>query len=143
MPDRYESGNHNAPGLVGLEAALAWIEDQTLEQLQRHEREVTARLLEGLGELHGVSVYGPAAAERVGVVSLNIEGLSPQDASTILDQEFGIEVRSGLHCAPLTHECLGTLPLGGTVRLSIGPFTTTEQIDAAIFAVGEIAATVG
>jgi cysteine desulfurase family protein len=144
MPDRYESGNHNAPGLVGLEAALAWIEEQTLEELQRHDRELTARLLEGLGEVGAVSVYGPAAeAERVGVVSLNINGLSPQDAATILEQEFGIEVRAGLHCAPMTHACLGTLPAGGTVRLSLGPFTTAEHIDAAVSAVREIAGAAG
>ncbi len=142
MPDRYEAGNHNAPGLVGLDAALAWIEEQTVEALQAHEHSLTTKLLEGLHGLSGVTVYGPPAdAERVGVVSFNIDGLPPQEAATILDQNFGIEVRSGFHCAPMVHEDLGTTALGGTVRMSAGPFTTPEQIDAAANAVREIAAT--
>ncbi len=142
MPDRYEAGNHNAPGLVGLEAALAWIEQQTVETLQTHEHELTAKLLEGLHGLSGVSVYGPPAkGQRVGVVSFNVEGLPPQEVATILDHNFCIEVRSGFHCAPMVHEDLGTAAGGGTVRMSVGPFSTTEQIDAAVAAVGEIAAT--
>ncbi len=142
MPDRYEAGNHNAPGLVGLEAALAWIEEQTVEALQAHERNLITKLLEGLDGLPGVSVYGPPAdGKRVGVVSFNVEGLPPQEVATILDQNFGIEVRSGFHCAPLVHEDLGTTAQGGTVRMSVGPFTTAEQIDAAVGAVREIAAT--
>ncbi|MBX3438118.1 MAG: aminotransferase class V-fold PLP-dependent enzyme [Planctomycetaceae bacterium] len=140
LPDRYESGNHNAPGLVGLEAALAWIEAQGVDVLHRHERELSTRLMAELVELPGVHIYGPANdADHVGVVSFDIDGLQPQETATILDQTFGIEVRAGLHCAPLVHEILHTSVRGGTVRMSVGPFTTAAQVDAAAAAVREIA----
>ncbi|MGD9857494.1 MAG: aminotransferase class V-fold PLP-dependent enzyme [Planctomycetaceae bacterium] len=142
MPDRYESGNHNAPGLVGLEAALAWIEGQSVELLRSREQDLTARLLEGLRSSAGVTVYGPPVdGERVGVVSFNIAGLPPQEVALVLDQNFGIAVRAGFHCAPMIHECLDTAASGGTVRMSVGPFTSADEIDHAIDAVRQIAAT--
>lgn len=141
MPDRYESGNHNAPGLVGLEAALAWIEEQTIERLHDREQTLTRQLLDGLSDIAGIKVYGPPAdGPRVGVVSLSIKGLEMQEAATILDQNFGIETRAGFHCAPRMHKALKTDALGGTLRLSVGPFTTPNDVDAAVAALGEIAA---
>ncbi|HVJ68936.1 MAG TPA: aminotransferase class V-fold PLP-dependent enzyme, partial [Caulifigura sp.] len=135
-PDRYEAGNHNAPGLVGLAAAIDWILEQGLESLRSQEVVHTGRLLDGLQKLRGVSVPGPAAAEaRVGTVSFQLEGLDPQTTASLLETEFGIESRAGLHCAPRMHAALGTLSSGGTVRLSTGPFTTNEEIDAALQAV--------
>ncbi len=140
MPDRYESGNHNAPGIVGLDAALGWIEEQGVASLREHEQGLTSQLMEGLRKINGVTIYGSASPEeRVGVVSFNIDGIAPQEVATILDQNFGIEVRAGFHCAPRIHESLGTMGLGGTVRKSVGPFNTTEHIEAAIGAVREIA----
>ncbi len=139
MPDRYESGNHNAPGLVGLDAALGWIEEQKIASLREHELGLTSQLMEGLRSINGVSTYGSASPdERVSVVSFHIDGIAPQETATILDQNFGIEVRAGLHCAPLIHESLGTMSRGGTVRLSVGPFNTSDHIAAAINAVREI-----
>lgn len=141
-PDKFESGNHNAPGLVGLEAALGWIEaNGGVAARQGHEQELVEQLLSGLAELPTVAVHGPAvAASRTGVVSVTIPGLDPQDAAAILDESFGIETRAGLHCAPGAHAALGTLQSGGTLRLSPGPFTTREQVAAAVAAIGEIAA---
>jgi selenocysteine lyase/cysteine desulfurase len=141
LPDKYESGNHNAPGLVGLEAALAWIESQGgVAALRTHETELVAQLLAGLNGLPSVQVYGPPEpAQRTGVVSVSIDGLGPQDAAAILDESFGIETRAGLHCAPGAHASLGTLAGGGTLRLSVGPFVTPDQIAAAIAAIGKIA----
>lgn len=142
LPDKYESGNHNAPGLVGLNAGLGWLLDQGLETVRSHETRMTGRLLDGLGDVPGVSLYGPpAAADRTGVVSLNIDGLDPQDAAAILDESFGIEVRGGLHCAPRAHRAIGTFDGGGTVRMSVGPFTTEQEIDSAVAAVRELAGT--
>ncbi|MBL8851019.1 MAG: aminotransferase class V-fold PLP-dependent enzyme, partial [Planctomycetaceae bacterium] len=140
-PDTFESGNHNAPGLVGLEAALRWIEaNGGVRGRQAHEQELVEQLLEGLRQLPAVTVYGPSeAVARTGVVSLNVAGLDPQDAAAILDDSFGIETRAGLHCAPGAHESLGTLAAGGTLRLSVGPFVTAEQIAAAIAAIAELA----
>jgi len=135
-PDRYEPGNHNAPGLVGLAAALDWILEAGVDRLRSHELEVTRRLLAGLSSLPGIAIVGPAPAEaRVGAVSLRLDSLDPQTAASLLETEFGIETRAGLHCAPRMHAALGSLPDGGTVRLSTGPFTTYEEIDAVVHAV--------
>jgi cysteine desulfurase/selenocysteine lyase len=135
-PDRYEAGNHNAPGLVGLAAALDWIVEQGVERLRSHEIELTRRLLAGLSSLSGVSVAGPIQAEaRVGTVSLRLSTLDPQTAASLLETEFGIECRAGLHCAPRMHAAIGSLQEGGTVRLSTGPFTTNEEIDVVVQAI--------
>ena len=138
-PDKYEAGNHNTPGLLGLAAALEWIEQEELGALHEREAAQTARLQEGLRYLPNVRVPGPEPDERVPVVSFVIEGIDSRDVASILDAEFGIEVRAGLHCAPRIHTALGTLPYGGTVRLSPGLATTEGQIDAALDAVAEIA----
>jgi cysteine desulfurase/selenocysteine lyase len=140
LPDKYECGNHNVPGLFGLEAALAWIEERTVPELRRHERELTQQLVASLAGIKGIRVYGPQSPDdRVGVVSLSLEGFEPQELATILDGEFGIETRAGLHCAPGMHRCLGTFAGGGTVRLSVGPFTTAMEIEAAAGALRALA----
>jgi cysteine desulfurase family protein len=141
MPSRYEAGNHNAPGIVGLDAALEWIEKQTPQQLRRHETELTGALLTRLAAVPGVHVFGPTdVGQRLGVVSIRMPGMDPQSAGAILDQEFGIECRTGLHCAPRMHQALGTLAEGGLVRFSFGAFNTMEDVEAAAEAVSEISA---
>ena len=143
LPSRYESGNHNAPGLFGLETSLAWLESQSLATLREHELELTAALLSGLQEIPGIIVHGPQeATARVGVISISLPQLPPQTFSTLLDEHFGIECRAGLHCAPRAHAALGTLAAGGTVRFSPGPFTTLEEIESILDAVAQIAASV-
>jgi selenocysteine lyase/cysteine desulfurase len=140
LPDKYESGNHNAPGLVGLEAGLAWLAEQKPGQLRQHEMELTAKFLEGINSLSNIQVHGPNDPERqVGVVSVTVAGYEPQVLASILDENFQIQIRSGLHCAPLAHQTLGTLASGGTARFSFGPFTTNEHIEAAVEALREIA----
>ena len=140
VPEKYEAGNHNVPGLFGLEAALAWLEERGVAEVSRHERQLTARLLEGLSGLPRLRIYGPKSIdERVAVVSILIEGLAPQELAAVLDDSFSIETRAGLHCAPGAHRSLGTFTSGGTLRLSPGAFTTNAEIDAAISALREIA----
>jgi cysteine desulfurase family protein len=142
LPDKYESGNHNAPGLVGLEAGVAWLLERSIDSVAAHERQLTRRLRDGLTAIPGVRLYGPAAdAERVGVVSLTIDGYDPQDAAAILDQSFGIQARAGMHCAPGVHRALGTFESGGTLRLSVGPMNTTDDVDATCEALRQIATT--
>jgi selenocysteine lyase/cysteine desulfurase len=88
----------------------------------------------------GVQVYGQDDPDmNVGIVSLTLEGYEPQVLASILDENFQIQIRAGLHCAPLAHKALGTLETGGTARFSFGPFTTKEHINAAIDALKEIA----
>jgi cysteine desulfurase family protein len=140
LPDKYESGNHNAPGLAGLEAAAAWLAERGVAAIQEHERALTGQLLEGLARIRGVRVLGPSStAGRVGVVSVALDEVEPQDAASILDQKFGIEVRAGLHCAPDAHRAIGRLERGGTVRFSVGPFTTAADISAALEAMSQMA----
>ncbi len=144
MPERYESGNHNAPGLAGLNAALEHLQSETVEAVRRAEVELTGRLVEGLRSLARVTVYGHASRgehslPQVGVVSFNVKGFAPHEAASILDDSFGIQARAGLHCAPGVHRWLGTLDTGGTIRFSVGPFTTPAEIDHAIASVHELA----
>jgi len=141
LPEKYESGNHNVPGIIGLGAALQYLTERSLDDIRRHEQQLTARLLDGFQSLKNVTIHGPRdALHQVGVVSIVIDGYDPQEVATTLDAAYSIQVRSGFHCAPLMHASQGTNHQGGTVRFSIGAFNTIEQIDHAIQAVGEIAA---
>ncbi len=140
MPDRYEAGNHNAPGLVGLCEGLTFVKDRTVAAIHQSESELTERLVEGLKSCPGITVYGhQPAIPRVGVVAFNVDGFAPHEVASILDETFGIQSRAGLHCAPGVHRFLGTFDRGGTVRFSVGVFTTTEDVDQAIAGVRELA----
>lgn len=140
LPDRFESGNHNAPGLVGLEAALAWIEERGVDALRRHEQELTIALIDGLRGVAGIRVFGPdAPGARTGVVSMQIAGFEPQTAAAVLDEHFGIEIRAGLHCAPRAHQAIGSFEEGGTVRFSVGAFNSDSDIQAALDALRNLA----
>lgn len=140
LPDKYESGNHNAPGLAGLEAGLAWIQERGVRDIHRHEQALVHQLAEGLRDVPGVRQFGPPPGrERLGVLSLAIDGFDPQDVSAILDQTFGVEVRAGLHCAPGAHRAIGSFEAGGTVRLSVGPLTAPDDVARAVEALRQIA----
>jgi cysteine desulfurase family protein len=141
MPTKYESGNRNMPGIAGLAAAAEYHRSKAYGAVRAHEQVLTERLLEGLFEIPGVTVYGPRSAEaRVGLVSMRIEGYDPQEVAAALDSSHRIQVRPGLHCAPRMHESLGTIKSGGTVRLSMGQFNTLDEIDQTISAIAELAA---
>jgi selenocysteine lyase/cysteine desulfurase len=99
-----------------------------------------ARLQEGLTEIPGVTLLGTRSLERrVATLSITVDHYDPSDVGTILDVEYEVQTRTGLQCAPLIHEHMGTTPRG-TVRLSVGPFNTEEHIETAIRAVTETAA---
>jgi len=130
MPDKYESGSHNTIGLAGLSAALQWIETETVEALRRHDLSLSERFLERAAQVRGLRVYGPQnAGDRVAVFSVRLPGFEPTELSALLEAEFGILTRSGLHCAPLAHETIGTQTDGGTTRLSFGAFNTPADVD--------------
>jgi selenocysteine lyase/cysteine desulfurase len=140
LPDRFESGTLNVHGLAGLGAGLRYLRERGVEEVAAHDRRILAVLLELLEEAPGVTVYGPGAAAggssaaagagQVGVLSVNIAGLSPSEAGLRLEREFGVLTRIGLHCAPWAHRTLGTFP-DGTVRLSWGSFTREAEARAA------------
>lgn len=135
-PDKYESGNPNAAGIVGLAAGLNWIHCQGIDSLGARSAHLVSLLYDGLTANPNVRVLSPSPSlvENAGVISFVVDGIDPRITATLLDAHFGIEVRAGLHCAPLVHRILGTLESGGTVRVSVGPFTTEADIDALLTA---------
>jgi cysteine desulfurase family protein len=139
MPRLLEAGTPNVSGLAGLSAGLAYLEERGVGAVRGHEARLADRLLAGLAELPRVRVYGPGRDEpRVAVVSLTAEGHEPDELAAILESSFGVACRAGLHCAPRCHERLGTAP-AGTIRLSPGPFTTDDEVDAVLDALAELA----
>jgi cysteine desulfurase family protein len=138
LPDKFESGTINSVGIAGLGAGLEFIREQGLEKISKHETFLLNRLIEGLTAIPGVIVYHAKDEKQQGpVISFNVQGYSPGEVGTILDQSFNIEVRSGLQCAPAMHKTLGTFPQG-TIRISPGYFNTLEEIDSTLKAVEKI-----
>jgi selenocysteine lyase/cysteine desulfurase len=141
LPDKYEPGNHNLPGLAGLAAAADFLRAETVEAMEAHHANLAARLLTGLHEIDGLTIHGPQSAiGRTSVVSFTIEGYEPQELAAVLEAACHIQCRAGLHCAPRMHAALGTTAGGGTVRFSPGFATTVEEIDAVVAGLQEIAA---
>lgn len=139
LPDRYEAGSHNTVGLVGLGAALTYIETRTIADIEAHEATLGARLLDGLLRIDSLRVLGPQTmASRCGVFSMTSPGLLPTQFAKQLETDHGVLSRAGIHCAPLAHRTFGTLGTGGATRLSIGHATTVDDVDQAIEAVGAV-----
>ncbi len=140
LPYKFESGNSNVPGILGLQASLGYLHERTVADIRSDEMKLTALLIEGLTRIDGLKIYGPKDPERrIGVVSVTLDGFDPHEIASTLDAVYSIQVRSGLHCAPLMHRALGTIGRGGTVRVSLGPFTTRDHIDRTLAAFNEIA----
>jgi cysteine desulfurase/selenocysteine lyase len=140
MPDKYEPGSHNAIGIAGLSEGIRWVLEQTVAELAAHDLELIGAFLDGIAEVEGLTLYGPQGVKhRTGVFSVRIDGYDPQELATVLETSFGILTRSGIHCAPLAHEALGTAATGGTVRLSFGPFVSAQDVSFAADALAQIA----
>lgn len=138
MPDRYESGTLNAVGLAGLRAGVEFVMERSLKEIRSHEGQLSQRLIEGILRLSSATLYGPIEWERrVGVISFNLEGLTSSEVASRLDEQYGIYVRSGLHCAPLAHRTLGTLR-NGVVRASLSCMNTMEHVDGILEALEDI-----
>jgi len=139
LPDRYEAGTLNAAGLAGLRAAVRFILSQGLGNIRTREMKLTAYLLDKLRENDAIRIYGPQDAEKqVGVVSVNIANYQPEEIGYVLDEVYGVMVRTGLHCAPCAHRTIGTIERG-TLRISLGYFNTEAEIDYTVQAIGQIA----
>lgn len=137
MPDLLEYGTLNAPAIGALGAGVDFILERGLETIRSHEEELTAAFIQGIKDLPHIKVYGDLEAYRTPVVTLNIEGADPSEVSQLLDEEYGIATRPGMHCAPLAHRSIGTYETGA-VRFSFGYFNTIEDIHYAIGALKEI-----
>ena len=138
LPDRFESGTPNLPGIYGLEASLRFLQEQGLEKLHDHEMTLCKRFLDGLTDIPGAAVCGPQGLDnRVGVISLDFIGQDNAEVAYRLETEFGILTRCGLHCAPSAHKTLDTFPRG-TVRFSLGFASTEEDVDDALAAIRSV-----
>jgi len=139
LPDMCESGTPNAVGLAGLDAGVRWVLERGVAAIRTHEVTLAQRLIDGLSGIRGVTVYGELDATRqTATVSFNVAGLEPSDVGLRLDEAYGIMCRVGLHCAPAAHKTIGTFP-AGMVRFGLSAFSTQEEIDAAVAAVGRLA----
>lgn len=140
MPDKYETGSHNAIGVAGLSAGVQWILDKGIESLAAHDRELVTVFVHAMQDVEGVRYFGPQGLEhRVGVFSVRIDALSPHELAAVLETQYGILTRPGIHCAPRAHEAIGTTAFGGTTRLSFGPFITPADVEYAARSLAEIA----
>jgi cysteine desulfurase family protein len=140
LPDMCESGTANAVGLAGLAAGVHWVMERGVEAIRQHEIELAQRLIDGLLEIQGVTVYGGQDAHRqIAAISFNVAGMEPSEVGLRLDGEHEILCRVGLHCAPAAHKALGTFPTG-TVRFGFGALNRRDEVDAAVQAVRAVAA---
>lgn len=139
-PDKFESGTQNYWGLAGLKAGVDFLLKTSVQAVRRKEAALTKIFLTEAGKMKGIKLYGLSAGaeeDRVGVVSLNIQGRDPSEVSFELDEKYGIMTRSGLHCAPLAHKTIGTYPIG-TVRFSFGYYNTEKEVEKAVKALKAI-----
>ncbi len=139
-PYRLEAGTLNVIGVMGLSAGLGYIARRGPANIYDHEMTLARDLRDGLSSIEGVRLYCADKLEHhVAVLTCNVRDIDPEDCAAILDGDFNIATRSGLHCAPLVHEDIGTSPAGG-VRFSLGPLNTAEDVATAVSAVRTIAA---
>lgn len=140
-PYRMEFGTPNMMGVASLWAAQDWIREKGgVENIHAEEMKLTRRLVEGIKNVEGIITYCCDNMENhLSTLTMNVEGIDAGNAGIMLDVDFNIATRTGLHCAPLVHTQIGTLEIHGGVRFSIGAFNTEEHISAAVEAVTEIA----
>lgn len=142
LPDRFEAGTLNLPGILGLGAGLTWLQETGMDQIRAHELALTERFLTGLTELDPAGERFPVAGRReisgrTGVVSIQTGFADPAQVADALDTDYGIMTRVGLHCAPSAHQTLGTYPTG-TIRFSFGWWNTESEVDRALEALREL-----
>lgn len=134
MPDAFESGTLNLPGIIGLNKGFAYIESQGMENIHNHELALTQAFLEGLQSIESINIVGKKnIQDRTAVVSITIDGMDPASIAYELESIYHIMTRVGLHCAPRSHQTLGTYP-EGTVRFSFGYANTHKDVESALSA---------
>lgn len=139
MPDCLESGTLNTPGIIGLGEGVRFVLEQGVAAIRLREEKLMSMLCSGLAEITRVKQHGlPLLDARTAVLSFTIDGMDSAQISFLLEQEYGIVTRGGLHCAPLAHQTMDTLEQG-TCRLSPGLFNTEQQMEAVISAIAAIA----
>lgn len=138
MPDRFEAGTMNLPGIIGLHAALCALKKTGIDPIRTHELALTDQFLQGLRAINGLRIVGREdVTNRAAVVSVVPEFADPAFVADALEREFGIMTRVGLHCAPNAHKVLGTFPTG-TIRFSFGAHNTAQHVQAALDALDKL-----
>jgi len=138
LPDKFEAGTPNLPGLAGLLASLDWLGETGIDTIHKREDELGRKLLFGLRDIPGITLYGIGTMEnRLPVFALNFDGVDNGRAALELADRWGIETRPGLHCAPVAHRTLGSFPQGA-LRISPGFFNTEEEIELCLEAVSTL-----
>lgn len=138
MPDKFESGTPNVPGIIGLNVALKYINEKGIENIHNTEMELVQLFLTEMLKLNNIRVIGKKDIQnRVAVCSIDFKELDNGEVSYILDKKYGISTRCGLHCAPSAHKTMDTFP-NGTVRFSFGQFNTVEDVKWTVNAIKEI-----
>jgi len=132
LPDCFESGTPNGPGIAGLLAGLQFVLTTGVENIRQKEGRLIEKLIDGLRQIPGLTFHGPAdGKKRIAALSFTVAGRTPSDMSLQLERKFSILCRPGLHCAPAAHRTIGTFP-DGTVRFSLGAFNTEDEMDFVI-----------
>lgn len=139
LPDRLEAGTLNAPGIVGLKAALEWLQKQGIATIHAREMRLKQRLHEALSDTDGIRVLTPPAPDGVPIVTFTADAVDPATLAARLDREHGVLARPGLHCAPGAHRLLGTAATGA-LRFSLGWASTEADVERALAAVRSIVA---
>ncbi len=138
LPDKFESGTPNMPGIAGLASGLSFIKEKGIENIRKHEETITKYFIQQASEIKDIILYGLLDVDNhAPVVSLNIKGKTSSEVSFALDRNYDIATRPGLHCAPMAHKTIGTFDQG-TVRFSFGYFNTKNEVDIAIEALKSI-----
>jgi len=139
-PYRLEYGTLNTLGVAGLSAGLKWVLEQGMDNLHEHEMKLTSKLKHGLQDVEGVTLYvQDDLKDHISIFLFNVDGMEAMNTGIIMDVDYNIACRTGLHCAPLVHAQIGTSEIHGAGRFGIGPFNTEEHIQAAVQAVKDIA----
>lgn len=137
-PDKFEAGTHNLPGIAGMNAGVRYILSKGTKSIYSHEKSLLDIFINEAKKNPKIEIYGPKDInDRCGVVPVNISGMDSSEVAYMLDTNYNIAVRPGLHCAPLAHKTIGTEKIGA-VRFSVGPFNTKTEILTAVKALNEI-----
>lgn len=138
LPDKYESGTLNMPGIIGLKEGITFIENEGLNTIYEKNFHLRKHLVEGLCNINNIILYDDLSSSNyTSCVSFNIKDMETSEVSFILDNDYNINNRSGLHCAPLAHKTIGSFP-SGTIRLSLSYFNTKNDIDYTLAAINKI-----
>ena len=130
LPTKYEAGSPNIHAISGLNAALKWLLEIGVNNIYNHKKALTEKLIKELNEFFDIKLYLPRnLGKHIGIVSVKFSSQSPTEINKILNENYDISVRTGLHCSPEIHKFLGSYP-EGLVRFSLGYFNTFDQIEA-------------